>query len=108
MLGKRVLVVDGSEETELVLRAALEPAGLGVDRIHSDQIPADDYAPSVIVLHDRSPTALPKGTDWDAVPRVIVGSATIPATSPNGKTLESPLQYRDLMNAISSFINDAA
>lgn len=108
MLGKRVLVVDGSEETEMVLRAVLEPAGTAVDRIHSDQIPADDFAPAVIVLHDQSPTALPKGKDWDSVPRVIVGSATVSTTEANGQKLDSPFHYRELMSAIQGFLDDAA
>jgi hypothetical protein len=108
VLRKRVLVVDGTEETELVLRAALEPRGLAVDRIRSDQPPADDLPPRVIVLHDASATAIPNCSDWELVPRIIVGSAKVAEPASPQKQIGSPFHYRDLINAIQVFLDDAA
>jgi hypothetical protein len=108
VLRKRVLVVDGTEETELVLRAALEPRGLAVDRIRSDQPPADDLAPRVIVLHDAPATAIPNCSDWESVPRIIVGSAKVSELTAPQKQIGSPFHYRDLVSAIHGFLDDAA
>ena len=103
--GQRVLVIDGLPETEQVLKAVLEPRGLEVDRIRSHEAAESRAdAPNVVVIHENEPAGTSKA--WQNVPRVIIGSVTMPA---NGQPtdehrLRAPFQYGELVQAIERLL----
>lgn len=114
--GHRVLVVDGLAETEQVLKAVLEPRGVQVNRIRQHQAadsPLRDSAedPRLLVLHEDSPTAAPTSdARWQKVPRVIIGSATVPgnsATAGGSHYLPHPFQYGELIQAIDRLLDES-
>lgn len=114
--GHRVLVVDGLAETEQVLKAVLEPRGVQVNRIRRHQA-ADstdrdtDDNPRLLVLHDDSPSVGDASdTRWQQVPRVIIGSTTMPendAASGGSHYLPHPFQYGELIQAIDRLLADS-
>lgn len=112
--GQRVLVVDGLSETEEVLRAVLEPRGLIVDRVRgyqNDHKPPGNGSPHVVVLHDGDTEAAHTRLEsWSDVPRVIIGSAHIPAPlgtshSACDQYLQKPFQYGELIQAIERLLD---
>lgn len=113
--GQRVLVVDGLAETEEVLKAVLEPQGLEVNRIrtHFAPTPHATEPPHLVILHEESQTDSDESADsWRDIPRVIIGSATLPnpssLPSPRNHTREQylaqPFQYRDLIQAVENLL----
>lgn len=108
---QRVVVVDGLAETEEVLKAVLEPRGLSVERVrahasHSVNRPAE--TPNLVVLHadDAVPARRPA---WDGVPRVIIGSASVPGCDHargDSRYLQKPFCYRELIRAIDELLAD--
>lgn len=115
--GQRVLVVDGLAETEEVLKAVLEPQGMEVNRIRTHLAPASHATepPHLVILHEESHTDSKPTTDsWEDIPRVIIGSATLPSgtASPNSQSrsreqyLAQPFQYRDLIQAVEHLLAD--
>lgn len=110
--GRRVLVVDGLEETEQVLRAVLEPRGHEVSRVQVggvDESRCERRAPSVVVLHDdRSPESRLALEKWGRVPHVVIGSADLPSISDgSGQYLRNPFQYRELIQAVERLLGTA-
>lgn len=108
--GQRVLVVDGLAETEEVLKAVLEPQGLEVNRIRTHFAPTAPAAepPHLVILHEESHVTSSDSSDsWKDIPRVVIGSASLPKTaSPQPchrereQYLAQPFQYRDLIQAV--------
>lgn len=123
--GECVLLVDGSTETEEVLKAVLEPRGLHVQRVRGDRHPPqsrDLDEPRVVVLHEENGHVQPRqesgashSRSWDGVPRVIIGSTrdgsaqdseTFSEASPGDHHyLPFPFQYRDLVRAIDRLLS---
>ena len=108
--GQRVLVIDGLSETEEVLKAVFEPRGLQVDRIRSDAesplVPCR-RRPDIVVLHADDEIAEPSnGDDWTSVPRIVIGSARLPAThdDPPSRSLRNPFHYGELIQAIERLL----
>lgn len=98
-MSQHVLVVDGLEETETVLRAVLEPRGCQVNRIRAYQpeqaTPPRMPAPSVIVVHSQGNDYSSTVTNWADVPRVVIGDS-----SSGESDLPRPFEYRELIGAI--------
>lgn len=114
--GQRVLVVDGLSETEEVLRAVLEPRGLRVERVRTNEHreeKSSDEPPRVVVIHideaHRSRNAADR--NWADVPRVVIGSGDLGEADDLGgprQFLQKPFQYRELIQAIDSLLADKA
>lgn len=108
--GHRVLVVDGYAEIQEVLQAVLEPRGLRVDRLRRGSQPSDSEAglpPDLVVIDtEAEPPANRGGTEWNGVPRVIIGSARVPVKepSPDCQYLHKPFQYPELIAAIERLL----
>lgn len=106
--GQRVLLIDGLDETEQVLKAVLEPQGTRIDRVCRDQMPqnADGFTrPDVVIMHDNAATS-----DADSlrdVPRILIGTAKLPDRR-DPSTVEHCLprlfQYRDLIQAVERLL----
>lgn len=105
-----MLVIEGLSETEEVLKAVLEPRGLHVDRISARQngnIPPETPPPSVVVLHTSNTPSAEDSTKWDSVPRVIIGSAKMPAHSHGNSTghyLQNPFHYGELIRVVERLL----
>lgn len=106
--GQRVLVVDGPTETEEVLRAVLEPRGLEVNRVRAHLPSEAGPSAHVVVLHEDD--LLDAGDEaWRDVPRVIIGSAPLPESVPEGSDrqeqyLQKPYHYGELIRAIEKLL----
>ena len=114
---RRVVIVDGLQETEEVLRAVLEPRGWEVSRLRSrlphggNEIPP----PRLVVLHDESDadgghSPHLAGRDWAGVPTVIIGSAQLPVPECNAADdgrarLSDPFHYAELIQAVDRLLN---
>lgn len=116
--GQRVLVVDGLNETEEVLKAVLEPQGLEINRIrtHLRQNLQDAKPPHVVIFHEEAvehSSSVAKA--WPHVPRLIIGSVTFPdrsasqpcCDSPREEHLSLPFHYRDLIRAVENLLTNA-
>jgi hypothetical protein len=113
--GQRVLVVDGPPETEEVLKAVLEPQGLEINRIrtHLPQNFQDARPPHLVILHaEAAETSSPIAQAWPDVPRLIIGSVTLPdrplhgadKSPPREEHLCLPFHYRDLIQAVETLL----
>jgi len=111
---QRVLVVDGLAETEEVLRAVLEPKGLGVDRVRGPGAGAfaSKCPPSVVVLHlEDGPTQVPTPEGLEDVPRILIGAthaADRPCPPADEHYLEKPFHYGELIRTIERLLAAAA
>ena len=106
---QRVLVIDGLPETEQVLKAILEPRGLEVDRIRSHgPVESRSETPNVVVIHENGPES--SGESWPNVPRVIIGTTTLPADGQgtDEHRLRAPFQYGELVQAIERLLSRKA
>ncbi len=112
--GQHVVVFDGLNETEAVLKAVLEPQGCRVNRIrqhHSDSLISRNEVPSIVVVYDDDAenftTSQP---DWNEVPRVIIGSVSKTSTAQHNQStrfLVQPFQYAELIDSIESLLNQS-
>ena len=102
---QEVVVVDGSPETEEVLRAVFEPRGLDVVRVNSSSRTwrgGVDEA-SLLVLHGEEPAGAPSDQGpGTGVPRVFIGRIPrdVAPTEAHCRCLPVPFQYADLISAI--------
>tara|TARA_R110002167_G_scaffold64898_2_gene183463 strand:+ start:1071 stop:1430 length:360 start_codon:yes stop_codon:yes gene_type:complete len=112
--GQRVVVFDGLNETEEVLKAILEPQGCSVDRVrqrNANDLDCPCEIPSIVVVHDddlnESTTSQP---GWNEVPRVVIGSVRKPKNTSSGQTtrfLMQPFQYAELIDSIESLLQQS-
>lgn len=109
----KVMVVDGLTETEEVLKAVLEPRGMQVTRVRSDDRHESFHSserPTVVVLHesDRSVSEntniTSRSLTWGEVPCVVIGRTPPPLHASNWarRYLPQPFQYAELVTAIES------
>lgn len=110
--GQHVVVLDGLNETEEVLKAVLEPQGCRVNRIrkqHSSETVTENDLPSIVVLHgDDLSDAASTQPDWQQVPKVIIGSvktSPIQQSDQSTRFLVQPFQYAELIDSIESLLN---
>ena len=123
--GQDVLVVDGLSETEVVLKAVLEPRGLRVNRIrrHAEDglptarprfdVPQDATPTRVVVIHANDADGEHSvGESWNRVPQVVIGPAKLDSNCasdrPSGSHyLEKPFQYSELIQAIERLLDES-
>jgi CheY-like chemotaxis protein len=110
--GQRVLVVDGLSETGEVLKAVLEPRGVAVDRVRGHRHARAAAAPQIVVIdHDDCAEHEPHAHPWADVPRVVIGSADMPADwhphqprPADEHYLRKPFEYGELVAAIEDLL----
>lgn len=112
--GQRVVVFDGLNETEEVLKAILEPRGCSVNRVrqrNSNDLKSNREIPSIVVVHDdelnESTTTQP---GWNEVPKVVIGSVNKPEITSAGQStrfLMQPFQYAELIDSIESLLQQS-
>ncbi|QDT64644.1 hypothetical protein [Calycomorphotria hydatis] len=108
-ISPHVLVVDGLQETEQVLKAALEPQGHTVGRVRAyDHNLLPDESPRVLVMHEESGESS-KYTP-NQIPRVVIGSFEVQSsdTPSVDRHLRSPFDYRDLVGAVQALLQAEA
>lgn len=110
---RRVLVVDPESATEEVLKAVFEPKGLQVDRVQDLNSPRrhGSALPSLLVIDDDGLSTEPAQTnEWGSVPRVIIGSARLPANTigKRQRYLQKPFQYPELIRMIDQLLAERA
>tara|TARA_R110002111_G_scaffold262869_1_gene342145 strand:+ start:59016 stop:59396 length:381 start_codon:yes stop_codon:yes gene_type:complete len=110
--GRHVVVFDGLNETEQVLKAILEPQGCRVNRIrkhHSGDIISSDEVPSIVVVHDDdSSNFTTNQPGWNNIPKIVIGSVRkTKRTNSDQSTrfLVQPFQYAELIDSIESLLN---
>ena len=108
--GRRVLVVDGLDETAQVLKAVLEPQGLAVDRVRHHAPPQEAVeTPNVIVVHRDDPEEPPQSDEWHGIPTVVIGTAELGHDEAEGNQhLAKPFEYGDLIRAIERLLAKSA
>jgi len=109
--GQHVVVFDGLNETEQVLKAILEPQGCRVNRIrkqHSGDITFADEVPSIVVVHDDDVSHYSTNKPgWNKVPKIVIGSVKKrPSSNSNESThfLVQPFHYAELVDSIESLL----
>jgi hypothetical protein len=106
--GQRVLLIDGLDETEQVLKAVLEPQGTRIDRVCRDQMrqnAAVGAPPDVVIVHENAATS--DTESFRNVPRILIGTAKLPdncAASTVEHCLPRLFQYRDLIQAVEGLL----
>ena len=120
MLSRRsVLIVDESEETRAVLRAALEQRGadiLEASRAEQGLALAQQHHPDVIVLdleidsasHPQIAAGFTSEADTQHTPLVLLGSARRERRSfPTGQFVAKPYHYGPLIRRIEQLLDQA-
>ena len=109
--GQHVVVFDGLNETEQVLKAILEPQGCRVNRVrnqHSGDITSDDEVPSIVVVHDEDASRYTTDKPgWNKVPKIVIGSVNKQAFSKSDQStrfLVQPFHYAELIDSIESLL----
>ncbi len=108
----RVLVIDGSSDTETVLKAVLEPRGTSVGRRRDHRFASaldGSASPGVVVIDlDAEPDALRMASPWQNSPRVILGSNRPPVAVQGERFLAKPFQYPELVRLIEELLDENA
>lgn len=108
----RVLVIDGSSDTETVLKAVLEPRGTSVGRRRNHRFASrldTSASPEVVVIDlDAEPDALQTVSPWQHSPRVLLGSHRPQVTAPSERFLAKPFQYPELVRLIQELLDERA
>ncbi|QDT97747.1 hypothetical protein [Gimesia aquarii] len=109
--GQHIVVFDGLNETEEVLKAVLEPQGCRVNRVRMQnrvEVSGHQETPSIIIVHDNDSTeSTTNQLGWNEVPKVVIGS--VKASKPENTTastrfLVQPFQYAELIDSIESLL----
>lgn len=100
----RVLLIDGSADTEAVVRAVLEPRGMSVSRTrsHGDR-DASDAIPDVVVLDLDDVTKSTEAT-FDGAGQVLLGSTRVVVSDPRVRFLEKPFHYPELIQVLEDLL----
>ena len=105
---QRVLIIDGLDETQQVLKAVFEPRGYRVDRVRGEHGPHDDEAADVVVLHESHPLRGCHREHAGTAPRVFVGNAHVPQTGASIRCIREPFRYDELVSAVEQLLGRAA
>lgn len=101
-----VLVIDGTSDTEAVLKAVLEPRGTSVERARGSVIRqrADELATTRVVVIDMDDeSANATAAYFGESHRVLIGS--VKTTLNNGdRFLSKPFQYPELLQTIEDLL----
>jgi CheY-like chemotaxis protein len=103
---RSVLVIDGSADTDAVLRAVLEPRGARVRRTRSHRVAAESSRPDVVVIDLDEGSA--DRHAFGATPRVLIGSQRVTVRQPHDRFLEKPFQFPELIRAVEELLATAA
>ncbi|MDP1798350.1 MAG: hypothetical protein Q8K78_12740 [Planctomycetaceae bacterium] len=102
----RVLLIDGSADTEAVVRAVLEPRGMRVARTrsHGAEMHSTDTAPDVVVL-DLDEIATSTEDTWSETHQVLLGSTRVEVCQPHVRFLEKPFQFPELIQVLEDLLS---
>ena len=113
-LSPRVLVIDESSDTEMVLRAVLEPQGTSVGRrrnqLHASESTSSSRPEVVVIDLDGQSDAQLATAAWQSSPRVLIGTHRPAVANQRERFLEKPFQYPELVRVIQELLDgqDAA
>ena len=111
-LSPQVLVIDGSSDTETVLKAVLEPRGTSVGRRRNPRSASrldTSSSPEVVVIDiDAEPDALRTASPWQNSARVLLGSHRPSSTARGERFLAKPFQYPELVRLIEELLDENA
>ena len=102
----RVLLIDGSADTEAVIRAVLEPRGMSVSRTRSYGADScrSNTTPDVVVLDlDELSTATEDA--WSDTCQVQLGSTRVEVSQPHVRFLEKPFQFPELIQVLEDLLS---
>jgi CheY-like chemotaxis protein len=101
---RSVLVIDGSTDTDAVLRAVLEPRGARVRRTRS-HLPNANAAPRPdVVVIDLDHATDAAARDWASTPQVLLSSQQVTLTDANSRFLEKPFDFPELIRAVEDLL----
>ncbi|MFG0333376.1 MAG: hypothetical protein ACF8TS_08455 [Maioricimonas sp. JB049] len=105
--GKSVLVMDGPQETARVIEAILGPRGVDVSRVrrqsaHRETEVRQSSPPNLIVCHVDNDEEV-NVDEMPGVPRVVIGTLQ-QSSNPNGRFLQSPFEYSELLRAVEELL----
>lgn len=105
----RVLLIDGSADTEAVVRAVLEPRGMSVARTRSYGVEPfrAETTPDVVVLDLDELDAAAEET-WGDTCQVQIGSTRVEVSQPNVRFLEKPFQFPELIQVLEDLLTTRA
>lgn len=102
----RVLVIDGTSDTEAVLKAVLEPRGTQVERTRGNSARTQHAAassPHVVVIDLDDDTAHASASRFEESHRILIGS--VKTTVDKGdRFLTKPFQYPELLRTIEDLL----
>lgn len=107
-----VLVIDDASDTEIVLKAVLEPRGATVERSRGHFL--DSYiervaSPDVLVIDlDAGANASDSREAWSQLPQVLIGTSPPVVSSQRATFIEKPFQYPELVRVIQQFLDEPA
>ncbi len=102
----RVLLIDGSADTEAVVRAVLEPRGMSVARTRSHGVEPyrSETTPDVVVLDLDEMDAFTEDA-WSETCQVQIGSTRVEVSQPHVRFLEKPFQFPELIQVLEDLIS---
>jgi CheY-like chemotaxis protein len=101
------LVVDGTSDTEAVLKAVLEPRGAHVERtrgMNARQRVVDQSIPQVVVIDLDDESADKTANCFCESRRILIGSEQAAVTD-RDRFLAKPFQYPELLQAIEDLLS---
>lgn len=99
-----VLVIDGTSDTEAVLKAVLEPRGTQVERTRSPLVERRDASvPHVVVIDLDDESANATASCFEESHRILIGSAKT-SVDDRDRFLAKPFQYPELLKAIEDLL----
>ena len=101
-----VLVIDGTSDTEAVLKAVLEPRGTQVERTRGTiarRRTDEANVPHVVVIDLDEESADATASCFEESHRILIGSATTPVDD-RDRFLAKPFQYPELLRAIEDLL----
>ena len=104
---RTVLVIDGSTETDTVLRTVLEPLGAQVRRTRSHCLDAAALAeerPDVVVIDLDHASDSAADFARDANSQVVLSSQRIDVSDSQSRFLEKPFQFPELIRAVEDLL----
>lgn len=102
----QVLVIDGTSDTEAVLKAVLEPRGTQVERtrgISVPRLPDEKAAPHVVVIDLDDASADATATHFGDSHRILIGSVQT-TVDVRDRFLAKPFQYPELLRTIEDLL----
>ena len=102
----RVLVIDGTSDTEAVLKAVLEPRGTQVERTRGSAVRLrsdETSSPHVVVIDLDEESADATASRYGESHRILIGSVKTPVDA-GDRFLAKPFQYPELLQTIEDLL----